>query len=209
MAASIIIPPLLFQKIMYWINKSSNEVSGLGTLEQHGDLFVVTSAILVPQENGSAHSDIEAADVARASYQLRDRGPIRWWWHSHVNMGVFWSGTDKDTMKTLAGEGWIAATVFNKREEIRSAICVGAPTMILADEIPTFVQHPVTTEELLDWEDEYTTNVTEAKGTSLPLEVWKARRPVKMPWDLDDEADLDSDEIDMGKMRAAVGGDDA
>ena len=96
MEAKVIIENEVFRKIMHWVDKSDYEVSGLGTLtcDENG-VFRVKSAMLLPQKNGTTHTDIEAEDVGKLMYALKDQaGELRFWWHSHVNMGVFWSGTD-------------------------------------------------------------------------------------------------------------------
>lgn len=120
-----------FQKIMYWVKKATGEISGLGTVEVKDGKFYILDAFLLPQKNGAAHTDIEAEDVCTMMYERRnDPGQINFWWHSHVNMSAFWSGTDTDTMDKLAAGGWFVSTVFNKRSETRSAL-----TMVNKSEI--------------------------------------------------------------------------
>lgn len=162
----VLIPHEIYQKVMYWVRKSDKEVSGLGTLRVVGEDLLVTEAVLVPQVNGSAHTDIEPADAAKVAYDFHQRGlgAIRWWWHSHVNMSVFWSGQDKATMKLLSEHGWIAASVFNKKEEIRSAVSMGIPIPLLADELQTIILREVpSAEQIAAWDASYLANVKEQK----------------------------------------------
>lgn len=166
-APTLEIDDLVYQKIMHWVNKSDFEVSGLGKIvQQDNGLFVVTEAVLLPQENTATSTDIEPEDVGKLMYELRDTpGELRWWWHSHGDMDVFWSGTDRKTIEDLAAPGWFLATVFNKKEEMRSALALGAPFNVLVDDIDTYVwrQH---SKALTDqWDQDYDTNVENKKYT--------------------------------------------
>ncbi len=119
----VVIPDSVNRKIMHWVNKSEYEVSGLGkvTTDDQGNLTVI-DVMLLPQKNAAAHTDIEGEDVGRAMYLLRDTpGMLKFWWHSHVNMSVFWSTQDKETIKLCGTGGWCVATVFNKMNERKSA----------------------------------------------------------------------------------------
>lgn len=123
--AKLIIKEEVYDKVMHWVESCPNEVSGFGRVQvlENGD-FYITDAYLIEQEVGAAHTDIDAKALAKLMYESREApGQLRWWWHSHVNMPVFWSGTDTATIKELGGQGWIAATVFNKKHEYRSAVC--------------------------------------------------------------------------------------
>lgn len=158
----------VYRKIMYWVNKSDYEVSGLGLLsyDKPNQTFIVEDAILLKQKNTSSHTDIEAEDVNRAMFELRDSpGDLKFWWHSHVNMDVFWSGTDKDTIEKIGQAGWFLSTVFNKKHERRSALYVvngqatpfGVSPLFL-DEIPTEIEKEFNP-HLEAWEKEYSDKV--------------------------------------------------
>ena len=168
------IPREVFNKIMHWVNKSNDEVSGFGkcTYYKETGVLYVHDAYLLKQTNGAAHTDIDGQSLARLMYKTREEeGELKWWWHSHVNMQVFWSGTDTATIKELASQGWIGATVFNKREEMRSAIGVVTKSDILGDEVlirdelPTYIMDEVDEEATKAWDQEYTENVQEKKYT--------------------------------------------
>ena len=157
----IVIDQLVYQKVMYWVNKSEYEVSGLGNVvfEPETNTLRVIDAIMLPQKNTGTTTDIEAADVAKAMFKLRNApGTLRWWWHSHVNMNVFWSDTDISTIKTLGNGGWFCATVFNKRNETKSAFCQKTPVRLLASDIPTMLAS-ANKELITQWDDEYNKNV--------------------------------------------------
>lgn len=156
----LVIDPIVYQKVMHWVNKSDFEVSGLGKVifDAPTNTLRVVEAIILPQRNTSTTTDIDGVAVSKAMYQLRNSpGDLRWWWHSHVNMGVFWSGTDINTIQQLGNGGWYSATVFNKRNEMKSAFCQKTPVRLLVPDIPT--QLAVGKELLTQWDTEYEKNV--------------------------------------------------
>ena len=158
---NIVIDSLVYQKIMHWVNKSNYEVSGLGKIIYEGGTIRVIDALLFPQKNTSAHTDIEGEHVAKAMYTLRETpGELRWWWHSHVNMDVFWSGTDRDTIEKISAGGWFVATVFNKRHEMRSCLNMVSPLPLgMIDNIPTRQLQLVDPKLVKLWDGEYEKNV--------------------------------------------------
>ncbi len=167
MSPKVIIENEVYRKIMYWVNKSSHEVSGLGmvSIDESG-IFRVTHAMLLPQENTGTSTDIEADAAADMMYKCRHLpGDLRFWWHSHVDMDVFWSGTDMKTMRELGAAGWFLSTVFNKKREIRSAYLAaqGSSTPwgqseLFLDSLPTTIL-PFVEVNAQQWDTEYTENV--------------------------------------------------
>lgn len=121
----VLISTLALTKINYWVQASSVEISGLGkcTYNEKTNEFHVSDVYLLEQTNTGTSTDIEADSVAKLLYETRDvEGSLNFWWHSHVNMGVFWSGTDTDTIKEMGDQGFCLATVFNKKREMKSAV---------------------------------------------------------------------------------------
>lgn len=173
----IILDRMIYHKIMHWVDKSSDEVSGLGTVVQQEDgSFKVIEVMLLPQKNTSGTTDIEAEDVAKAMYELREaEGSLNFWWHSHVNMAVFWSGTDRSTIEEFGNAGgqggFVVATVFNKKYEMRSAVYVNSPVnggmKIFMDEVDTRIVTFLDTELVAAWDAEYEKNV-KPRTHSLP-----------------------------------------
>lgn len=183
MKPTILIEDEVYRKVMHWVNKSDYEVSGLGMvkIEDNGVLRVV-SAMLLPQENGSAHTDIEPEEVNKALFELRNsEGELRWWWHSHVKMGVFWSGTDHDTIKKLGEGGWFACTVFNQKKEVKSCYYSkdgqrtpwGTEPLML-DDLTTKVTIPNDPREA-EWDAEYEKNVKIKKSFYSGGHSWEGK----------------------------------
>lgn len=186
----VILDNLVYRQIMHWVNKSDHEVSGLGIINLQADSVLrVTKVMLLPQVNGPTHTDIEPKDAAKLLYQCRDiPGDLRFWWHSHVNMDVFWSGTDMDTIKKLGQGGWFLSMVFNKKREMRSAFYSVDGTQtpwgtfpLFQDKMDTIVE-PFIDENTQRWDAEYTENVKE-RNTSQYFQRhdWSTRHMVGGP----------------------------
>lgn len=183
MTPKVIIPKQVHQKIMHWVNKSNFEVSGLGKLVQKDGVCTVLDVMLLPQKNGTTHTDIEAEEVGKAMFQLKDtEGDLRFWWHSHVDMGVFWSGTDMETIKKIGAGGWFVSTVFNKKREMKSAFYAVAgyslpwgSAELFLDNLETKVddEQPADTQA---WDAEYDKNVT--NQSYVPRNGWNGVNPL-------------------------------
>lgn len=165
---NILIADEVYQKCIHWVNKSTYEVSGLGTVEvlEDGTLHVV-SAMLLKQENTGSHTEIEATAVCKAMDDLMSEdGLLKWWWHSHVDMPVFWSKTDTDTIQEWGEKGWVCATVFNQKSETRSAyyqkdaiIYPWGKCDVFKENIPTNIAHALEY-DTKKWDSQYAENVT-------------------------------------------------
>jgi proteasome lid subunit RPN8/RPN11 len=169
-ALKVVYDSLVYWQIMHWVQKANDdEVSGFGKVIKEGSVLKVVSAMLLPQRNGRANTEIEGADVGKAEYQLRNQpGELRLWWHSHVKMGCFWSQTDIDTIKELGKHGWILATVFNQHWDKRSAIFQGGDDGVFVDNIATTNIYNLTQEQTRPWDEEFDKNVTQ-----VALSRWK------------------------------------
>jgi len=145
-------------KIEYWVNNSSGEVSGLGKVREIDGQLVVTDVILLEQVNSSAETELCDKAIGKAMYELRNtEGHLNFWWHSHVNMSCFWSGTDHSAIKQLGKHGWVIATVFNKKEEYRTAYYQkgdGFIPEIFVDDLETSFGDIVSIEQEKEWQKE-------------------------------------------------------
>lgn len=160
MNPKIVFDAKVYRKIRFWVDLANEEVSGLGKViwDDKTGAFRVVSAIMLPQKNSAATTDIEPEDVARAMFEMRNEpGDLNFWWHSHVHMGVFWSGTDMDTIKSFGSGGYIVASVFNKKEEMRSAYySVQHRFPVFLDDLKNSLEYM---DETATWKEEYERNV--------------------------------------------------
>ena len=141
---SVVLSKKAHEKIKFWVDKSHLEISGLGKCKYNkaSNRFVVSDVWLLDQTNGAASTDIDAEAAAKLLYETREiEGDLNFWWHSHVNMNVFWSGTDTATIEQLGTHGYCLASVFNKKGEIRSAYYHGGSETVppsFHDDINTY-----------------------------------------------------------------------
>lgn len=208
----IIIENEVHQKIMCWVNASNYEVSGFGNvvIDKDGTLRVV-SAHLCKQMNSHAETDIKAEDVAKALFEARnDPGEMRWWWHSHVNMAVFWSHTDHQAMKDFAStdDAWMICTVFNKKNEHRSAYyspkgskMPWGDESLLYDEVDTIFE-PFQDPRVEAWKAEYDAKVTNLSGKYWEHDKKEAKQKKKKGSDKLEEVQVEK--LDGTKSRFEV-----
>jgi len=199
----------VYEKVMHWITKADGEISGLGKIVVENGVFRVTSAMLLKQENTSVTTEFDGAAVGKAMFELKDEpGTLNWWWHSHVNMDVFWSGTDMDTIHEIGAGGWVVATVLNKSRESRTCYYqkgAGFIPALVVDDIPTTIISNISEELTSAWDKEFDANVTTKKisrsyyNGMFPSRYWgeyaeeEDERPGKRE---DDERDVYSQIID-------------
>jgi len=196
----IIIEPEVYKKVMHWVNKSTDEVSGLGIVDVEKDgTLKVTEAWLLPQKNTGSETELSGEGIAKLMYKVKKDGhtqPLKWWFHSHPTFNVFWSATDHLAMRDFGLEDWIICTVFNQKEERRSAYFhpLGhhgpwGKSEVFLDELPTTIG---SVEKAVNpaWDEEYTKNV-KAKHPPLnmisgntsysgPVRIWNRE---KMDWE--------------------------
>lgn len=155
----VYIDPVVHAKIMYWVKNCDIECSGLGKVIKLGNgVFYVTSAMLLKQEGDAVTTTIDAGAVGKAMFETKDDdGDLNWWWHSHVDMQVFWSRTDEDTIDELSDKGYCLATVFNRKGQTRSAYKHKNHELLpdfMMDDIPTYVALNPSKEQEEAWKKE-------------------------------------------------------
>lgn len=116
-------------KIKYFTEKAIGEISGMAKshYDEEKDEIVVDDCVIFEQKCTSANTDISDEAMAKFMYKLRQDGenPKDWnlWWHSHASMGVFWSGTDDQTIKDEASD-YLVSLVTNKKGEFKARLDV-------------------------------------------------------------------------------------
>ena len=84
-------------------NKFKSEIGGfmIAEKDKNGDIIISNPEILEQEVTGSTTimDRMAIADYYVKSAQKHGTDIRFIWWHSHANMGAFWSGTDTTTMK--------------------------------------------------------------------------------------------------------------
>lgn len=168
MNIKLVISELAYKKVQHWVHKADKEVSGFGTTsitrDDDGTYRVyVHDAFLLDQEVGAAHTDIDAKSLGKLMHRIVANPDTRhlslnWWWHSHVKMNTFWSGTDTETIKSIGKNGLCVASVFNQLGSIRSAVCTKSVTTVKTAAFGETTQLDVHLIDNIDTEYEYTSD---------------------------------------------------
>ena len=137
--SALYIDPLAMKKIQYYADAADGEVSGFGILEKDAEgRYIVTEVFLLEQECTGADTEIDPEALSKLMVDLmqagKDPGKLKFWWHSHVNMGVFWSGTDEIACDTLSRE-FAFSLVVNKMKERKCRLDIYNPFRLTVDNI--------------------------------------------------------------------------
>lgn len=153
----VVIPRNVYTKIMYWVAKAGHsECSGLGkTVFEDGKIKVV-DAWMVKQRNTGGTTDMDEDAIGTLLYEKRETtGVMNFWWHSHANMGVFWSGTDREQINKIANNGFCLAIVFNNKKETLACVAFGQPIPMYVNGVQVTVEEPYDSEIINLWNAEY------------------------------------------------------
>jgi len=108
----------VYRKLRMYADLCNSEISALGCATYKNGNFTVDEIYLFEQTVTSGSTDISTGAVSKFLYEHirsgKDPERIKFWWHSHAKMGVFWSATDEGTI-TRFNNGWMLSTVSNKQ----------------------------------------------------------------------------------------------
>ena len=137
----ITITPQAREKILYWTEATTLEVSGLGLVDRTSDGFLITDVFIMKQVSSGSGTELDNEAVARLLLDLdkagTDTGKLKCWWHSHSQMGVFWSGTDEACIKDLGGEQgeYFVSLVTNRKGELLLRLDIFRPFRATIDQL--------------------------------------------------------------------------
>lgn len=113
---------------------AKGEVTGFGQVHQRGDTLYVDDIYIVPQKATGAgvHVDADTLQDFMAWCKKTKRNDrlnnLRLWWHSHVDMGCFRSGTDRATCELLLQVmPWLLCVVVNKKGQHETTLHLKDP----------------------------------------------------------------------------------
>ncbi len=133
----------VWDKMYGWCKAARSEVSGMGLVKIVDGKFIVYDAFLPKQYCSSGYTEIDDISNSKLQERLIRKGQemthFRFWWHTHYNFNVFWSGTDDDNAKEQMkynGE-WELSVVINQAGEYRAR----ADFMTTVHPLLNFPQH--------------------------------------------------------------------
>lgn len=139
----VAVPEKVWKRLLAYIEACPMEVGGLGTIEWRDGKLVVTDVFLLEQEVTNVKTLLDPAAVHRfLNAWVRDgKDPalLKFWWHSHADMSVFWSEMDMATIRQFTQEDWLVSLVGNHKRETRTRITSSLPFPFAFDFIPVEV----------------------------------------------------------------------
>ena len=136
-----------FEQLFGWAYSTNREISCLGSIRRDGNIFIVEQMHLLKQTCSSVSTEIDETAIASLLEKLIAEGKsqeahsIKCWAHSHPGMGVFWSGTDRDTCRLLASD-YLVSIVVSDSFAIQCRIDVAAPVPMAIDRVPVLYEMP-------------------------------------------------------------------
>lgn len=115
------------------------ECSGMGLVERQnftdGSVeFTVTEVFLPNQYNSGGATDIPDEEMNKLNTELvvagKDTSKLKFHWHSHVNFGVFHSGTDDENYDELQSGDYLVSLVVNNAGDMLGSVHIYEPVRI-------------------------------------------------------------------------------
>jgi len=132
-------------KLDLYIGCCDEEISGLGKVEKVNGKFFIKDIILLPQEVTSSSTDLDEKALDEFTLEMIEKGEsllnYKLWWHSHVNMSTFWSGTDTGTIEKFRN-GWFLSIVGNKSGSYKTRLDLFDPFRYHFDDLDLSVIVP-------------------------------------------------------------------
>lgn len=108
-------------RLLLYAQRCPVEIGGLGTVAADPDGLLITDVFLLAQKVSASDTELDTEALfdflARHVAEGGDPAQVRLWWHSHADMDVAWSETDRATIRSLPGDFWVALLV-NRRGEV-------------------------------------------------------------------------------------------
>lgn len=110
----VVIPRKVYDTIFHVAECAApDEVQLLGEVTYDNGDFLLHGVHLLHQRVSGASASIDSAALAKFISAHPHPERIRGWVHSHVKMGLFWSGTDEATIARFVRRGWCLSIVVD------------------------------------------------------------------------------------------------
>lgn len=148
-APRVLLPIKVWSKMLLWSRMAPEEISGIGAVEEimDGDrveAIRIKDLYLVKQECTPVETKIAPMDLAKF---LRDKPEdisdesLRYWWHSHVDMGAGWSSQDRETSDLISHGCNFLSIVSNRRGDMCAKYNFHAPVAGYFDDLAVELTH--------------------------------------------------------------------
>lgn len=160
-------------KMFLYVKIGSKEVGWMGTLmdnRDEGNEFYLKDVFLAEQEVSSVTTNLTPDGVAELMNELMTRpdamevcNNLKFWGHSHVNMGVGPSAQDETTVKELRGgtSDYFLRGIFNKSGEVKFTLFL-YDSNVKIDDVEWYSEDEIPSTLEAEIEREFNQKVTEA-----------------------------------------------
>lgn len=138
----IILEQKAAQKLAEYIHQASGEISGLGQSVLTGrDTITVKDIWIWKQECTASTTEVldHNAMIECAMEAVAEGAPmdeVNVWWHSHANMGVFFSTQDQTTIDEWVNNRFLVSIVGNKKGDFAARVDIKEPIMATLENVP-------------------------------------------------------------------------
>lgn len=179
-----------FNQMFTYVDASSIEISGLGRIKKevkdHTISFIVEELFLLKQKNTAASTHLDPAALAEFVIDRVEKNQsvhdVKLWFHSHVNMQAFWSGTDDACCDAFENEGqeadnWYLSIVVNKKREMKARLDIYKPYRLVLYDIPVKVYMGFNLPDRKKYEQEVKDKCSEKRWRDNFMGDYHRRRP--------------------------------
>lgn len=127
---ALLIPLKSWIKIMAYVDAVDTEITGFFDVEYNPEdnQLEVGEVFLIEQTASGGDVEMDEDAISQFMVEMIKKGKEqmpRGWWHSHVNMNVFWSGTDETTItKDFTNDTYTVSLVVNKKRECKAVVMI-------------------------------------------------------------------------------------
>ena len=125
------------KKLDLYIQHCDVEISGLGEIDLVNNNELWIKDIYIFPQSGSMVGTLLDSNalidfLTQRTLEGKDGDILRCWWHSHVNMRVFYSATDLTTIERFTGD-YLISLVGNKKHELLARLDIYNPLRLTLD----------------------------------------------------------------------------
>lgn len=145
-----------YLKLVAYALEAKGEISGFLKVTEHqdGQGYHIHAPIIFEQECTGVTTDLDTTSVAKffdniVRVQKGDPTEYRCWWHSHVDMDVFYSGTDNKSIDEFTEDwGFVIGITVNRKGEIYTRIQYNNPLWIELENVPLVIKETLSNDML-------------------------------------------------------------